>query len=292
MSSASPDLSSDDYYCVLGVDRDATAAQISKAYKKLALKHHPDKNNSNKQKAEEDFKKIAEAYAVLSDPRRRRMYDWMGKEGLKDAGFAVSPEEAEALVKAAFGIGGFLLGLAGKAIRGARGVRQPRQHSQRELLPYAMLPGTKVVAHGLTRQPEHNGKTGLILRFDDGTYDVEFDDTECTLGPQNLTQQCIIELVNLEEEPDLNGSEGEICSYDAETCCYNVSVAGSAHTLNLQRANCLLGPGTCVVVTGLSNEQFNGQMAQILKADRDAARYVVKCQNGKEIKIKYENVVC
>ena len=56
----------EDYYQVLGVDKKASADEIKKAYRKLALKWHPDKNPNNKS-AEEKFKKISEAYAVLSD---------------------------------------------------------------------------------------------------------------------------------------------------------------------------------------------------------------------------------
>jgi curved DNA-binding protein len=58
----------DDYYKVLGVDKGASVDEIKKVYRKLALKHHPDRNPSDKKRAEEKFKEISEAYAVLSDP--------------------------------------------------------------------------------------------------------------------------------------------------------------------------------------------------------------------------------
>ena len=66
-----------DYYSVLGVDRKADAATIKKAYRKLAQKYHPDKNPDDKQ-AEEQFKQITEAYAVLSDAEKRQQYDQYG----------------------------------------------------------------------------------------------------------------------------------------------------------------------------------------------------------------------
>jgi molecular chaperone DnaJ len=70
-----------DYYEVLGVDRRATEQEIKSAYRKLALKYHPDRNPGNKE-AEEKFKEAAEAYAVLADPDKRAAYDRFGHAGL------------------------------------------------------------------------------------------------------------------------------------------------------------------------------------------------------------------
>lgn len=66
-----------DYYQLLGVDRKASDADIKKAYRKLAMKYHPDRNPGNKE-AEEKFKDINEAYQVLSDPQKRARYDQLG----------------------------------------------------------------------------------------------------------------------------------------------------------------------------------------------------------------------
>jgi curved DNA-binding protein len=66
-----------DYYEILGVEKDATREEIKKAYRKLALKYHPDRNPDNKQ-SEEKFKEITEANEVLSDPEKRKKYDQLG----------------------------------------------------------------------------------------------------------------------------------------------------------------------------------------------------------------------
>ena len=71
-----------EYYEVLGVAKTATADEIKKAYRKLALKYHPDKNPGDKA-AEEKFKEISEAYAVLSDAEKRKQYDTFGSTGFR-----------------------------------------------------------------------------------------------------------------------------------------------------------------------------------------------------------------
>ncbi|KAJ0244284.1 J domain-containing protein [Hirschfeldia incana] len=71
-----------DYYKVLQVDRSAKDEDLKKAYRKLAMKWHPDKNPNNKKEAEAKFKQISEAYDVLSDPQKRAIYDQYGEEGL------------------------------------------------------------------------------------------------------------------------------------------------------------------------------------------------------------------
>ncbi len=71
-----------EYYEILGVSKKASAAEIKKSYRKLALKYHPDKNPDNKE-AEEKFKKISEAYAVLSDEKKRQEYDTYGSAGFQ-----------------------------------------------------------------------------------------------------------------------------------------------------------------------------------------------------------------
>jgi len=72
-----------DLYEVLGISRDATPAQVKKAYRKLAMKHHPDKNPNNREEAEVLFKEVAEAFEILSDPEKRQVYDTVGSRGFE-----------------------------------------------------------------------------------------------------------------------------------------------------------------------------------------------------------------
>ena len=74
-------MSKRDYYDVLGVNRDCSEDEIKKAYRKLAMKHHPDRNLDNP-KSEEHFKEAKEAYEILSDAKKRSAYDQHGHAGV------------------------------------------------------------------------------------------------------------------------------------------------------------------------------------------------------------------
>jgi len=110
-----------DYYEVLGVTRDAPPEDIKKAYRRLALQYHPDKNPGDKA-AEERFKEASNAYEVLSDPAKRQVYDQRGRVGVEDMGFRgfASTED----IYSSFGdIFADLFGSAGAPF-GARGRRR------------------------------------------------------------------------------------------------------------------------------------------------------------------------
>ncbi len=76
-----------DYYEILGISRQAEEEEIKKAYRKLALKYHPDRNPGDRH-AEEKFKQAAEAYEVLRDPQKRALYDQFGHAGLQQMNFS------------------------------------------------------------------------------------------------------------------------------------------------------------------------------------------------------------
>jgi len=133
-----------DYYEVLGVSRDATQDQIKKAYRRLALKYHPDRNPDDPDAAAK-FKEAAEAYEVLSDEEKRRRYDRYGKAGLQGAGLHEwsSVEEIFSTFSDIFGGAG---GSIFDEFFGRRGARTPRARSLRvslEITLEEVLAGTE-----------------------------------------------------------------------------------------------------------------------------------------------------
>jgi molecular chaperone DnaJ len=111
-----------DYYEVLGVSKSATAQEIKKAYRKLAMKFHPDRNPDNEE-AEEKFKEASEAYEVLSDEEKRKIYDQFGHDGLRGRGFDPNFTDFGDIFSAfsdifsGFGFGGGGRGRGGRRVR-------------------------------------------------------------------------------------------------------------------------------------------------------------------------------
>jgi molecular chaperone DnaJ len=116
-----------DYYRVLGVPRDASSEDIKKAYRQLALRHHPDRNPGSRED-EEKFKEAAEAYSVLADPEKRSAYDRFGSEGLRGQGFSgFDPSVFEDFEDILGNFFGFSIGdLFGGRERGRGGARRSR----------------------------------------------------------------------------------------------------------------------------------------------------------------------
>jgi molecular chaperone DnaJ len=110
-----------DYYSLLGIPRDASDADLKKAYRKLAMQYHPDRNSGSKE-SEERFKEITEAYDVLRDPQKRALYDRYGEEGLRRGGASsgfhhVDLSEALGIFMRDFGLGD-LFGAGGRGAGG------------------------------------------------------------------------------------------------------------------------------------------------------------------------------
>jgi molecular chaperone DnaJ len=137
-----------DYYEVLGVTKDADLAAIKSAYKKLAVKLHPDKNPGDKE-AEEKFKEAAEAYSVLSDSQKRAQYDRFGHAGMQGAGGGPEGFSNFEDIFSAFGdiFGGDFFGRAGGG-RGRGRSGPPRGQD----LQIALTVNLNEIANGVTKK--------------------------------------------------------------------------------------------------------------------------------------------
>lgn len=143
-----------DYYEVLGVDKNATAQEIKAAYKKMAIKYHPDRNPGNKE-AEEKFKEAAEAYDVLRDENKRARYDQFGPEGVNGAsgfggfgGSSMNMDDIFSMFGDIFGGHGNFSGFGGF---GGSSSRRPQQFRGADLRMRVRL-SLKEIATGCTKK--------------------------------------------------------------------------------------------------------------------------------------------
>lgn len=135
------------YYEILGVAKDASAEAIKKAYRKLAMQYHPDRNQGDSE-AEGKFKEAAEAYEVLSDGQKRRIYDAYGKEGLHNSGYR-GPGSNDDIFSHINDIFGDIFGFSGRGRR-----RDPNAPVQGEDLRYDINISFMEAVHGVNRQVE------------------------------------------------------------------------------------------------------------------------------------------
>lgn len=207
-----------DYYEVLGVNRDATAEEIKKAYRKLAVRYHPDKNPGDP-KSEELFKEVSEAYEILSDPQKRTQYDRFGHRAAGGptgggGGFG--------------GFGGIDLEEALRTFMGAAG-------GGGSIFDDAFGGRT----HG-RQQRERAATRGADLR-----YDLEIDFEEAVLGSERK-----VEMTVLQECSDCKGS-GAAKGHSRETCrqCKGSGMVVSSSGFFQVQQTCPICSGTGTVVT-------------------------------------------
>jgi DnaJ-class molecular chaperone len=166
-----------DYYEVLGLDRDASKAEVKTAFRRLARELHPDVNDHDPE-AEEKFKEAAEAYEVLSDPERRRAYDSYGHDGLRGGTAAAGFGSVEDIFQAFFGGVGFEVRRgpmrgqdlihtvqisAVEAMLGKK-LKVPSHEGEREIeLPPGIQPGSQFALRGHGMPGANGGPPGDLV---------------------------------------------------------------------------------------------------------------------------------
>eukprot|EP00538_Stauroneis_constricta_P011818 CAMPEP_0119563650 /NCGR_PEP_ID=MMETSP1352-20130426/24211_1 /TAXON_ID=265584 /ORGANISM="Stauroneis constricta, Strain CCMP1120" /LENGTH=364 /DNA_ID=CAMNT_0007612287 /DNA_START=147 /DNA_END=1241 /DNA_ORIENTATION=+ len=280
-----PNLNSDDYYQVLGVPRGADDAALKKAYKKLAVKWHPDKNPGD-ETATKNFQKVSEAYATLSDSKKRQIYDQYGKDAANQAdqmgeggmpghhhhgfpggfgggggGFGpggashMSQADADRIFSHIFGGGdpfGGGFGGAGPQMRFGGG--GPRGSVQMGGDPFSSMFGgmhPSMSQGGFGGQPHFQTRQQRQQRHRQAKrYDT-------------IPTGTMVSLRGLVNKPERNGDRGEISSYDPSSGRYVVVLEDTEETMKVKPANLL--QHVHVNIHGLeSRTDLNGAEATVL----------------------------
>jgi len=314
-----------DYYKTLGVDKKADPEKIRRAYRKLALKWHPDRNvGKESDKAEKKFKEINQAYEVLSDPEKRRKYDAGGFD-MSGAHFTNAEDIFKRFFERdggggfgnmgaggfpgifqSFDIGGgggadmFKMGAAfpgmgmsggfpGQGMNPFGGAARPQQRKPQGPL----ATGTKVSIYGLSKKKEHNNKAGKITDFnhDSKRFIVTLDDDSMiSLKGKNIMQQISVLITG---NNIYHGQKAKVEGYlsDRELVICKIQGRKSA-TAGLPRTQLLLGNGTTVRLEGLKGAaNLNGQWGKVTQWNADRERYMIKLLgNSRIILVKPENV--
>ncbi|MCB0281710.1 MAG: molecular chaperone DnaJ [Calditrichae bacterium] len=224
-----------DYYEVLGVSKDAQADEIKKAYRKLAMKYHPDKNPGNKE-AEEKFKEIAEAYAILGDAQKREKYDRYGHaaENMGSGGFGGDPfgfgggiDLSEALrqfMEQGFGGFGDIFG------GGSSGSRRRGSRQKGSDLQIRLKLDLEEIATGTKKKIKVNKKIGCATCNGSGSakYSKTIMCPVCKGSGEvrNVSQSLFGQFVNISTCQRCNG-EGQIIENPCATCAGEGRVNGT-----------------------------------------------------------------
>ena len=321
---AMADVHSDDYYKVLGVGRSASEQEISKAYKKLAIKWHPDKNAQNREKAEENFKKVSEAYEVLSNKEKRQIYDQFGKQGLEGGmggmggmggGFPGGGEgqrmnfaQAQNIFEAFFGgQDPFSMfgddGMGGGMPRGGMPGGGPRMSFNMGGMPgggmgggfpsgmaemlFSQMGGMPGGMPGGMGAGGGFGPNGMPTGPGRSPASAPYPDR-----PDVIPKGARVRLRNLTAAAHQNGKDGTIQNYDASRARYQVAINGDGETLSIKGANLLQLVG--VTIRGVSSSpEYNNTKGSVVGFDGDGVqgRYHITTTTGKAVALKPANVI-
>jgi len=307
-----PNLNSDDYYQILGCSRNANESELKKAYRKLAVKWHPDKNPDNEE-ATKNFQKISEAYATLSDAKKRQVYDQYGKEGvdaseqggMPGGGFPgggfpggggggggggmhhMSPEEAQAFFSTFFGgsdpFGGMMGGGRGSSF--SRPGSSFRSSGMGGGDPFSMMfergGGPRMSSssqQGFPQQSSFRSRpthTHQQQRFD------------------AIPSGTIVSLKGLVNAPERNGDRGVIKQYVPSTGRYFVTLEDSDERMSVKPTNLL--QHVHIRIHDIQNQpELNGKTGTIIAWNETKERYniYVSSQSMKKVVcLKAANVV-
>ena len=271
-----------DYYEVLGIDKSASNADIKRAYKKQAARHHPDKNLSDKAGAEEKFKEVNEAYNVLSDEQKRAVYDRYGADGLKQqmggdggaggfSGFSGFPGGMGGFPG---GMGGFSFGGMPGGAFGGGGGGMAGQINLEEMLAQLFGGGMAGGAGGMPGGA-FGGFSGMSEQQRRYQQRQQQQQQQQQQQADVVPSGSAVVLVSLRSAPQLNGARARVVHFDARQQRYTVQLDRVGETLRVRRENVL--QRLEVELTGVSSHsELNGRSGRIEGFDDASGRYLVR----------------
>ncbi|KAL7568719.1 hypothetical protein ACA910_021713 [Epithemia clementina (nom. ined.)] len=308
-----PNLQSDDYYQILGCPRNASEDELKKAYRKLAVKWHPDKNPDNEE-ATKNFQKISEAYATLSDDKKRKIYDQYGKDGVDHAdqmpenasphfrnsgggpgvhfsrggpggGVQMSPEEADLLFSHIFG--------GADPFGSSFGGRRQRGGAPNISLNMGGGPGGSAMGMDPFMMFGGGMPGGSMGGFPGGPGGSPFGSVQRPAPKRYdaIPNGTIVSLKGLVSKPERNGDRGEIISYDPQSGRYTVLLEDSDEQLRVKPSNLL--QHVHVVLQGIESQpNLNGRKGTVIAWNSHKERYSIYIMDlSKVVSLKPGNVV-
>lgn len=322
-----PNLNSDEYYAILGCSRSATDAELKKAYRKLAVKWHPDKNPNDEQ-ATKNFQKISEAYATLSDKQKRQLYDQYGKQGADAAdqmpeggmpggfggmpggmpfsgmpsggfGGGMSPQQAQAMFDSFFtSTGGGSDPLAG--LFGGGGMGGPSMSFQMGGMPGMGGMGGMPGMGGMGGMPGGMGGMpgGMASMFGGmpGGMPGGMSSHFPSASSQSPTYDRIpngttVSLTGLVNKAEMNNQRGTIQSYNPQSGRYAVQLQNSGKDTSIKPSN-LLQHVNVVIHDIKGQPELNGNSGILLDWSPSKERYSIHIKSlSKVASLKPENVI-
>jgi curved DNA-binding protein CbpA len=282
-------MSTTNFYSILGVAKTCDDKALKKAYRKLALKWHPDKNPDDRDAAAEKFKQISEAYEVLSNPEKRQIYDQYGEEGLRSGmgsaggggrgGFSgggqpFSAADATRIFEAMFGNGG-MGGMGGMG--------------QGSIFMGGQGPSGMSGMGGLDIGSIFGQMGGMGMGMGGGFGRSRFRPTRSSeAAPDVIPAGTRVVVSGLISQAQLNGRVGVVHQFNGER--YMVQLDGQRDAIALKPTN--LHQTATVQLTGLSRADLNGLSGTVVDWNAHTQRYQIQLnRDGRVLAIRPANVI-
>lgn len=288
-------LKSDNYYEILGVSKDVSDIDLKKAYRKLALKWHPDKNKQSS-KAEENFKKITSAYEILSDKKKRQIYDTYGTCDDKSIPHNFNSNQNSSNSKFTYqnfdtNINGDINILFNNIFNNNFTFHTNKSrfvNFDKNEIVYSN--GINIMIIGLKDKPKLNNTVGTIINYNKQTkrYVISILDEILSFKANNIIPLYDnIKLVNLKNDY-YNYKTGNIIGYNLDTERFNVElfVGGS---ISVKEENIIFPKESIMYIQNLkNNSQYNNSICRVL--NYIDTKYTVQLNNSKILRVKSNNL--